>query len=238
MNNLTPLWVYILGTPLLWMTVTVLVYVCSLRIVGVLRSNPCVNPILISTVTLIILLKMTHTSYATYFQGAQFVHFMLGPSTLAIAVPIYRNRKLLTRLFFPILVALTGGAITGSVSGLLIGVLFGLPRGLLIAIAPKSVTGGVAMAITARMGGVPSITMLLVVTAGIFGAIVVTPLMNILKINDYAGRGFAVGVAAHGVGTARAYTVHPTAGLFAAVGMGLNAIASAIAIPIVLKLLL
>ena len=105
---------------------------------------------------------------------------------------------------------------------------------MLISLAPKSVTAGVAMAVSETLGGAPPLTAVLVIATGILGAIVVTPLMNALKIHDYAARGFAVGLASHGIGTARAFAVDPVAGVFAGVAMGLNAVVTPAIIPALL----
>jgi putative effector of murein hydrolase len=113
--------------------------------------------------------------------------------------------------------------------------LLGAPRVVLISLAPKSVTAGVAMAVSDSLGGLPPLTAALVIATGIIGAIVVTPLMNALGIRDYAARGFAAGLTSHGIGTARAFTVNPVAGVFAGVAMGLNAVATPVLVPVILR---
>jgi putative effector of murein hydrolase len=105
-----------------------------------------------------------------------------------------------------------------------------------VSLAPKSVTAGVAMAISEQLGGEPSLTAVLVLLTGITGAVIVTPMMNRLGIRNYAARGFAVGLASHGIGTARAFTVDPIAGTFAGIAMGLNAVVTALLVPLLLKL--
>ena len=126
-------------------------------------------------------------------------------------------------------------AATSSAVG--IAAAFGVPRQVIVSLAPKSVTAGIAMAVSESLGGIPSLTAALVITTGIVGAILVTPLMNALGIRDYAARGFAVGLASHGIGTARAFTVNSVAGIFAGIAMGLNAVVTAILVPLVLRLL-
>jgi putative effector of murein hydrolase len=115
-------------------------------------------------------------------------------------------------------------------------VAFGVPRNLLASLAPKSVTAGVAMAISEGLGGEPALTAVLVITTGIIGAVMVTPLMNALGIRNYAARGFAIGLASHGIGTARAFAVDPVAGTFAGLAMGMNAVVTALIAPTMLRL--
>jgi putative effector of murein hydrolase len=178
----------------------------------------------------------TGTSYRAYFDGAQFVHFLLGPATVALAVPLVRHLANVQRMILPIVAALTAGATTAIVSAVGLAAAFGAPREVLVAIAPKSVTAAVAMAISREHGGEAALTAVLVIMTGILGAIVVTPLLNACRIREWEARGFAVGLAAHGIGTARAYQVNPVAGLFAGLAMALNAVVTAVIAPPLLQL--
>jgi putative effector of murein hydrolase len=120
----------------------------------------------------------------------------------------------------------------------LIAAWLGAPREALVSMAPKSVTAGVAMAVSEKLGGLPPLTAVLVILTGVIGAVVVTPMMNLLRIRDYAARGFAAGLASHGIGTARAFTVNPIAGAFAGIAMGLNAVVTPVLVPLILPLLI
>jgi predicted murein hydrolase (TIGR00659 family) len=228
------LWVYLSTTSLLWLTVTVVVYVIADKIAAASGRHPVVNPVLISVVFTVAVLWVTATPYGTYFEGAQFVHFLLGPAIVAIAVPLYRNLARVTANLVPMLAALVAGAVTAAVSALAIAAAFGVPPEVLASLAPKSVTAGVAMGISERLGGIPALTAVLVIITGLIGAVIVTPLMNLLGMTDYAARGFAAGLAAHGIGTARAFVVDEVAGTFAGIAMGLNAVLTAILVPLIL----
>jgi putative effector of murein hydrolase len=163
------------------------------------------------------------------------VHFLLGPATVAIAVPLVRHLTLVRANIVPMIVALLSGAVTAVVSVVTVAAAFGVPREILVSLAPKSVTAGIAMAITESMGGRPALTAVLVIATGVMGAVIVTPLMNALKITDYAARGFAVGLASHGIGTARAFAVDEIAGTFAGIAMGLNGVATSLIVPLLLR---
>lgn len=228
------LWVYLSTTPLLWLTVTVIVYVIADRIALASGRHPLVNPVLISVAFIVAVLWMTATPYRTYFEGAQFVHFLLGPAIVAIAVPLYRNLDRVKANLVPMLAALAAGAVTAAASALAIAAAFGVPADVLASLAPKSVTAGVAMGISEQLGGIPALTAVLVITTGLIGAVVVTPLMNAMGITDYAARGFSAGLAAHGIGTARAFVVDEVAGTFAGIAMGLNAVLTALIVPFIL----
>lgn len=229
------LWVYLQTTPLFWLTATLAAYLVADRIALAAGRHPIVNPVAIAVALVGSLLGLTGTDYQTYFNGAQFVHFLLGPATVALAVPLYRNLELVRRNLVPMAAALVVGAFVAIVSALVVARALGAPRAVLVSLAPKSVTAGVAMAVSETLGGAPPLTAVLVIATGILGAIMVTPLMNALGVRDYAARGFAVGLASHGIGTARAFAVDPIAGVFAGIGMGLNAVVTPAIVPALLS---
>ena len=226
------LWVYLSRTPLLWLSVTLLAYGITDAFSRKLNRHPLANPVLLAILIIAGLLRLTGTPYRTYFEGAQFIHFLLGPATVALAIPLYEHRETVKRALLPMMVALIAGSITAIVSAVWIASLLGVPRSMLLSLAPKSVTAGVAMGITEQLGGDPALTAVLVILTGITGAILATPLLNALGIKDWRARGLAVGLAAHGIGTARAFQVHPIAGTFAGIAMGLNALLTAILVPL------
>jgi predicted murein hydrolase (TIGR00659 family) len=231
------LWVYLSRTPLLWLTVTLLAYAAADRFSARTGRHPLANPVLHAVWIMAAILWLTGTSYRTYFEGAQFVHFLLGPATVALAIPLYEHRRLVLRSLVPMGLALFAGSLTALTSAILIASFLGAPPAVLVSLAPKSVTAGVAMGITEALGGDPALTAVLVILTGILGAIVVTPLMDLLRIRDWRARGFAAGLASHGIGTARAFQVNPVAGTFAGIAMGLNALVTALLLPLVLRIL-
>jgi len=230
------LWVYLAADPLLWLTVTLAAYVIADRVSARFGRHPLANPVLIAVAVLAAILTATRTPFETYFQGAQFVHFLLGPATVALALPLHRHWPLVRKAVLPILAALFAGALTAVVSAVGIAASFGVPQPILASLAPKSVTAAIAMGIAREIGGEPSLTATLVIATGILGAILVTPLMIALRCTDWRARGFAAGLAAHGIGTARAFQVHPVAGAFAAIAMGLNGLVTAALVPLILRL--
>ena len=232
------LWVYLQTAPLFWLTATLAAFLVADAFARAVGRNPLANTVLISVALVAALLKLSGTDYQTYFNGAQFVHFLLGPATVALAVPLYRNFALVRQNLLPMAAALVVGALVAIVSAVAVAAALGAPRVVLVSLAPKSVTAAVAMAVSQSLGGLPSLTAALVIATGVIGAIVVTPLMNALGVRDYAARGFAAGLASHGIGTARAFTVDPVAGVFAGVAMGLNAVATPIMVPLILPWLI
>jgi predicted murein hydrolase (TIGR00659 family) len=236
-ENPFSLWVYLSRSPLLWLSVTLLVYAIADAVSLRTHRHPLANPVLHSMWIIGAFLLFTGTSYTSYFAGAQFVHFLLGPATVALAVPLYENRKVVATAILPMLVALAAGSITAVASVVLLAEAAGLPRVVILSMAPKSVTAGVAMGISESLHADPSLTAVAVILTGIMGAIAVTPLMNRMRITDFRARGFAVGIAAHGIGTARAFQVDEVAGVFAGIAMSLNALVTSLLVPIAVTLL-
>lgn len=233
MNELAGLWVYLSSSPLLHLTLTLAVFVVASAFYRRLRMNPFVNPVLLSVVLIVLILRFTDTDYQTYFEGAQFVHFLLGPATVALAIPLYRQFERIKKSALAIFVSLLCGSITSAVSAVVIAWVLGADVMTLISLAPKSVTAPVAMGITEQLGGLPSLTAIIVILTGMIGAMFGPLLLNALKIKDWAARGFAIGTASHGIGTARALQVNELSGAFSGLAMGLNALATSIILPIV-----
>ncbi|SDB16544.1 LrgB family protein [Bauldia litoralis] len=232
MNPAIDLWVYLSTSPLAWLALTLAAYVVADRIARRLNRHPLANPVVIAVVLVIIALQVSETPFETYFEGAQFVHFLLGPATVALAIPLVENWRRVKRSALPILIALVAGSVTAVGSAVGIGALLGASPPILASLAGKSVTTPIAMGIAEQLGGIPTLTAVLVIFTGVLGAVMVTPVMNVLRIRDYAARGFAAGVAAHGIGTARAFQVNELAGTFAGLAMGLNGILTALLVPI------
>jgi predicted murein hydrolase (TIGR00659 family) len=230
------IWVYLAATPLLGLTVTLLAYQAAFLIYSKLKLNPLANPVAIAVAMLVALLWFTKTPYQTYFEGAQFVHFLLGPATVALAVPLYANLDTLRRNLVPLAGALVAGSVVAAGSAVGIAWTLGASRESLLSLAPKSVTAPIAMGIAEKIGGLPSLTAVLVVATGILGAVLARGTLNLLRIHDHPVRGFAVGVAAHGIGTARAFQVSETMGAFAGLAMGLNGLLTAFLFPYVARL--
>ncbi|MDP1536999.1 MAG: LrgB family protein [Burkholderiales bacterium] len=234
--RIADIWVYLSASPLLGLTMTLVAYQAAYWIYRRAGFNPLLNPVLLAIVMLVGALTLTDTAYAVYFDGAKFVHFLLGPATVALAVPLYLQFDRLKKLAIPLACALLAGSVTAILSAVGIAWLLGAADATLLSVAPKSVTAPIAMGIAEKIGGIPSLTAVMVIMTGVSGAMMAKYVLDALRISDHGVRGFAVGVAAHGIGTARAFQVSEQAGAFAGLGMGLNGLATAILMPLMLAL--
>jgi predicted murein hydrolase (TIGR00659 family) len=231
LNELGPFWVYLSASPLLGLTLTLCAYAIAYAIHVRCKMSPLANPVAIAIAIIATVLLASGTSYQRYFAGAQFVHFLLGPATVALAVPLVRQWPRLRRALLPLGVALVSGSATAILSAVGITALLGGGEQLLRSMGPKSATTPIAMAVSERLGGVPSLTAVLVIGTGILGAVSAKFLFNAMRITSPEARGFALGVASHGIGTARAFQVSAEMGAFAGLGMGLNGVATAVLAP-------
>jgi predicted murein hydrolase (TIGR00659 family) len=224
-------WVYLAASPLLGLTMTLCAYLVAQRIGAWCKGAPIANPVAIAIAIVVGILSLSGMSYERYFAGAQFVHFLLGPATVALAVPLVRQLPRLRQHWLPLTVALLAGSVTAIVSVVVVARLLGATPALIATLAPKSVTSPIAMAVAERLGGLPSLTAALVIGTGIFGAMFSTWLFHGLRVRSDAARGFAMGLAAHGIGTARAFQLSPEMGAFAGLAMGLNGALTALLAP-------
>ena len=228
-------WVYLSASPLIGLTLTLVAYQLAFWIYRRSGERAWANPVLLAIVIITAFLMATDTPYPRYFEGAQFVHFLLGPATIALAVPLYLHWPRLKRMAFPLTVALFAGSISAALSAVGIAKLLGATPATVFSLAPKSVTTPIAMGVAEQIGGIPSLTAVLVILTGIIGAMGFPTLFKLLRIRDHAAQGFAVGVAAHGLGTARAFLISEEMGAFSALAMGLNGLLTAVLLPLLLR---
>ena len=236
-TRLTEIWVYLAQTPLLWLALTVVAYVAADALHARVRRHPVAHPVLVSVALLLGVLAASGTPYDDYFAGAQFVHFMLGPATVALAIPLHRELGRVRARLLPLGAALVVGSVTAIVTAVGTAWLLGASHPTLVSLAPKSTTTPVAMGIAEKLGGLPSLTAALVILTGILGAVGGPTLLRLVGVRDAAARGFALGLASHGIGTARAFQLGEREGAFSGLAMGLNALATTLVLPAILHLL-
>lgn len=233
-ERLFQMWSYLSATPLLGLTLTMAVYLLAVQIFKHCNGHALANPVLISVALMGLILTVTGISYPRYFEGAQFVHFLLGPATVALALPLYAQVNRVKAMLIPAATGLLTGSVVAIVSAMLIAWALNGSWESVLSLAPKSVTTPIAMGISEQIGGLPSLTAVLVIITGIVGTVIMLPLFKVLNIEDDATKGVAIGVAAHGIGTARAFQISEEAGAFSALAMGVNGLLTAVLVPLLL----
>jgi predicted murein hydrolase (TIGR00659 family) len=237
LQSLFHLWVYLETTPLLGLAATLAVYALAVRISAAFRGHALASPVLIAILLLVLLLLATGTPYSAYFQGAQYVHFLLGPATVALAVPMYANLSRIRRHARAILPAVLAGSMVAATSAMLLARLFGAPREIVLSLAPKSVTTPIAMGIAEQIGGNPSLAAIFVLLTGLTASVLGGVVWRVAAIPGWPARGLASGTAGHGIATARMLLLSETAGAFGGLAIGLNGVITAFIVPLLATLL-
>ncbi len=229
--HIAEIWVYLSGNPLFALVLTLSAYWLGLTLYERSQRNPVANPVLIAVLIVASVVSLLEVPYEKYFEGAQFVHFMLGTATVSLAIPIYKSWNSLRGRFGLLLGVLLAGGVTSVATALAAAHLFGLDAALIGGLYAKSVTAPIAMGIAERIQVSPTLTAVYALSTGILGAILGRFVMDALRMRQWWQRGFALGVASHGIGTSRAFSVHPEAGTYASLGMGMHGVLGAVLIP-------
>ena len=235
-NSVQHLWTPLATTPLLWLVVTLAAYVVGRVIQKACKGSALASPVLIAIVLAVVVVLVTRTSYKSYFAGAQFINFLLGPATIALAVPLARNARLVRENLHSIGLALLAGSVTSIVSGVGIVWLLGGSRTVALSMAPKAVTTPIAIAVSQQIGGVPALTAAFAILGGIIAAVVGQAMLHGLQVRDWRAHGLAAGIAGSGVAAAQVAARNELGAAFAALGIGLNGLLTAILVPVLVKL--
>lgn len=221
----------LLSSPLFGITLTLVIY----RLAELLYQRTrfiLFNPVAVSIVSIILLLKGADIPYQDYQQGGRMVLFLLGPSVVALAVPLYQRRQEILKRKLPILIGILAGALSSIISAAGIAWLLGGSHEVVLSLVPKSVTTPIAIGISEKIGGIVPLTAALVVLTGCLGAICGPEFCRLIGIRSRAALGLAVGTASHGIGTARLLGEDRFAGAIAGLAIGLNGLATALLVPL------
>ncbi|MDR3535395.1 MAG: LrgB family protein [Acetobacteraceae bacterium] len=231
-TDLHAAWFAFAGTPLFGLPVTILAYLAAARLQRALHGAALVNPVLIAIALIIAILKLTGTPYATYFGGARLLHLLLGPATVALAVPLAANLEHVRRHLPEISIATIAGSIVSAASGVLLVRLCGGSVAIAASMAPKAATTPIAMGVAAESHGIPALTASLAILGGVFVACVGETVLRWVRATDWRAYGLAAGTAGSGIAAARVYMQNPAAAAFAGLAIGLNGLITAIIVPL------
>lgn len=222
--------------PVLWLVVTLSIYLVAVWINAKAGKSPFLHPVLVSLSLIILILNLAETDYETYMQGGQYIHLLLGPAVVALAIPLYDNLALVRRMLLPLLMGCIAGALVAAISAVAMGMAFGLSDELLLTLAPKSVTSPIAIAIAEKVGGFPSLAAGLVLITGAMGCFLAPLVYRLLNITREADKGFILGVGAHAMGTAYAFEFGMVAGAFGGLAMGMTGAFTAFVLPLLIAM--
>lgn len=230
------MWTSLLTEPLFCLPFTLGVY---LGAAWLYRKSKVIlfQPMLFTMALLIVLLLLSHTPYEAYAKASWLIDFLLGPSVVALGYLLYEQMKVLKGRLFSTLLTIFVGALVGIVTAGGIVLLLGGGKELAATMGPKSVTTPIAISLSAKSGGIPALTAVVVVITGLFGGLVSPFLFKLLKISNPVARGLALGTSAHGMGTATAIQLGAVEGALAGMAIGIMGFFTAILIPLLSRLL-
>ncbi len=235
--NVNALITYVSSAPLTWLIITISAYKIGVFIYEKSGKNAFLQPIVIAYAIMLPILLIAKVPYKEYFSAVSMLHFFLGPATVALALPLYKNLKLIRAYFIPILITLVAGGTFTILSAVGILWLFGASKITMLSMTTKSVTAPITLITANDIGANASLAVGFVVITGLLGALIGTPIFKLLKIKHDAAKGFALGLLSHAVGTARAFEISENAAAFSALAMGLVGVFIAVFLPIVVGFL-
>ena len=236
--NLEALYAYVSSTPLVWVIVTISAYKIGILVYEKSGKNALLQPIVVAYMIMLPILLLADIPYQRYFESVSVIHFVLGPATVALALPLYKNLKLIHAYFVPIVTTLVLGSAFTILSALGILWLFDASTTTMLSMTTKSVTAPITIITAQDIGAVPSLAMGFVVITGLLGALFGSFIFKMLRIKHDAAKGFALGLISHAIGIARSVEISEKAAAFAALAMGLVGVLIAVLLPIIIGWLL
>jgi putative effector of murein hydrolase len=222
------------GSSLLAILATLLVYRLCLYLFEKTNHHALLHPLLTGPAIIAAAIALSAIDFAAYQQWVAALFWMLGPATVALAIPLYNQAAHIARHVVVILITtLLGGGVAVAIA-LSAAQLLGADSAVLHSLASKSITTPIALSLSEVLGGIPQLAAGAVIITGVTGALLGPPMLRYAGITDNRVIGFTLGLTAHGIGTARAFDIDPEAGAYASLGMGLTGILTAFMLPLIL----
>lgn len=226
----------LLNTPIFGILLSVAAFEIGI-IISKKTKNPLMNPLLVAIILVILVIMGLDIPKEKYDLGGSFILFFLGPATVVLAVPLYKQIELLKKDFVPILVGILAGSVTSILSVIVLSKLFQVDLNVATSMLPKSVTTAIGMEISREIGGIVSLSVAVIVLTGITGAVIGPALLKLFRISDHVAQGVAMGTASHAVGTSKAMELGETQGAMSGLSIGIAGIATVILVPLLMGLL-
>ena len=231
-TGFSQVWTPMAEAPLFWLVATLAAYLIGKAVQRLCGGSALANPVLIAVALVVAVVEVSGTPYPQYFSGAQFINFLLGPVTVALAVPLAKNIGLVRANLHGIGLALLAGSLTSMAAGVGIVWVLGGSQDVALSMVAKAVTTPIAMAVSRQVGGIPALTAALAILGGIVAAISGQQILRGMRIRDWRAHGLAAGVAGSGIAAAQVAPLNEAAAAFAALGIGLNGLLTALLVPL------
>ncbi len=227
---------FFITNPMFGICLSLAIYLAAVKFQKTLKSD-LLNPLLVASIVIILILMLSDVSYDNFFIGGRFISMLIGPATVALAIPLYQNLELLKKHAKTILISISSGVIAHALCIGLFAVFFKLNPEMIATYIPKSVTTAIAADVSSNLGGIRTLTICIVIVTGIFGA-AIAPLINkIFKIHNPMAQGLALGVSAHAVGTSKAIELGPLQGTMSALALIVTGLITVILSPITFSII-
>lgn len=223
----------IINFPLFGVLITVAAFYLGQRLYIKSQRHPVLQPVVIGMITVISAVLILQVPYQSYYESSYLLHSMLGPATVALAIPLFQHARRIRDLLLPILcTVLVGSALTVSLA-LFVLWCFDAKLSTILSMPTKSITTPIAMIVTEKLGGIPALSAMFVLITGALGAMIGIPLMNRMGIKDDGVKGFTMGLTSHALGTARSLEESAECGAFSALAMSITGVMTAILLPVI-----
>lgn len=220
-----------------WLAATLIAYVIGLYVNRRCYGHPVSHPLIITALLVGCMLGVTHTPVPTYQTSAQLLHWLLGPVTVALALPIYRQWTQLKHYGWRLIASISAGGIVAPILAWLSLWLLSAPTAMQLTMLAKSITTPLAMEATQQIGGIPALAAVFVIVTGIVGAIVSGWVFSVFNVKNRDAQGIALGTVAHAVGTAKAIHMGEDVAAMATLGLCINGILTALVLPLLYSLM-
>lgn len=224
-------------TPLFGIFLTLTIYVLALKIYNMTRSM-FLNPVLITIITIILVLTIGRVPFEAYAKGGDMILFLLGPSVVALAIPLFKNWQTIVQKKIVIMTGIASGALTSIFSACGIAWLLGGSKEVILSISPKSVTTPIAISVVENIGGLVPLTAAMVVLTGCLGAACGPEFCRLIGIRSDDSISLAVGTAAHGLGAARMLEIDRDSGVIAGLAISVNGLMTTFLIPLLVPMMI
>ena len=225
----------IFSNPLFGVLITILIYTICIRIFSKLKL-PIFNPMLLSIILIIVVLKILNISYENYYVGGSILNALIVPATVSLAIPLHKNLHLLKKHYLSIIIGILLGNVVNCLLIVFTAKILKYNPELIYSILPKSVTTAIAVGVSENLGGISSVTVIVVMITGISGSVLAPFIFQKLKIKDPIAIGICLGSSSHAVGTSKAIEINSTAGAMAGLAIGITGIFIVFIIPLVARL--
>jgi predicted murein hydrolase (TIGR00659 family) len=225
-----------INTPIFGILITIIAFEIGLFINKKTKVS-IFNPLLISILIIITFLLKFNIDLDIYNKGANFISFFLGPATVILAVPLYKQLDLLKSNLISIVVGICVGCITAVVSVLYLIKLFNLTNSVGLSLVPKSITTPIGIEVSNNIGGIPSITVVAIIITGILGAVMGPFICKLFRIKDKIAVGIAIGTSSHALGTTKAIELGETQGAMSSLSIGIAGLITVFLAPLLIKIL-